>query len=70
MQDEVKNEEESLTLLQVAGSVLAAGFGVQSKENKQRDFTRGKPWQFIVVGLGFTVLFLATVLTVVNIVLG
>ena len=32
-----------LTLMQVTGSVLAAGFGVQSKENKLRDFSRGKP---------------------------
>lgn len=62
-------EDEPLTLLQVAGSVFAAGFGVQSKEKKQRDFTRGKPWQFIVVGLIFTALFLGGVLTVVNIVL-
>ena len=63
-------EDKPLTLLQVAGSVFAAGLGVQSKEKKQRDFTRGKPWQFIVVGLVFTGLFLGGVITVVNLVLG
>jgi hypothetical protein len=70
MESEVEKDQEPLTLLQVTGSVLAAGFGVQSKENKQRDFARGKPWQFIVVGVGFTLAFLASVLIVVNMVVG
>ncbi|MDX1732882.1 MAG: DUF2970 domain-containing protein [Halioglobus sp.] len=66
---EQQPEEKPLTLLEVAGSVLAAGFGVQSQQNKRRDFTRGKPWQFIVVGLVFTGLFLGAVITVVSLVL-
>lgn len=70
MEDKEQEDKRPLTLLQVAGSVFAAGFGVQSKENKRRDFSRGKPWQFIVVGIGFTVLFLVTVLTIVNVVVG
>jgi len=59
---------EDLTLSQVMGSVLAAGFGVQSKDNKLRDFSRGKPLQFIVAGLIFTALFLAGLVTIVNLV--
>ena len=58
-----------LTLMQVTGSVLAAGFGVQSKENKQRDFTRGKPLQFIAAGLIFTLGLLAVLATVVSLVI-
>ena len=68
MENQDQEEQKPLTLLQVAGSVFAAGFGVQSKEKKQRDFARGKAWQFIVVGIAFTALFMVTVITIVNIV--
>ena len=57
---------EDLTLWQVICSVFAAGFGVQSKENKVRDFTRGKPSQFIIAGLVFTIAFLVGLITIVN----
>lgn len=57
---------ESLTLWQVICSVFAAGFGVQSQENKVRDFSRGKPLQFIVAGLVFTIAFLVGLITIVN----
>ena len=57
-----------LTLWQVICSVFAAGFGVQSKENKVRDFTHGKPLQFIIAGLLFTIAFLIGLITVVNLI--
>jgi hypothetical protein len=57
---------ENLTLWQVICSVFAAGFGVQSKENKVRDFSRGKPLQFIVAGLVLTIAFLVGLITIVN----
>jgi hypothetical protein len=60
--------QPDLTLTQVMGSVLAAGFGVQSKENKVRDFTRGKPVHFIIAGLTFTVALLVGLIVVVSIV--
>ena len=60
--------EKDLTLTEVVGSVFAAGLGVQSRENKVRDFSRGRPAQFIIAGLLFTGLFLAALITVVNIV--
>jgi len=62
------SRDQDLTLGQVMGSVLAAGFGVQSKDNKVRDFSRGKPLQFIVAGLIFTTLFLLGLVTIVNLV--
>ena len=61
-------EQGDLTLCQVMGSVFAASFGVQSKENQLRDFKRGKPVHFIIAGLTFTVMFMATLVTVVNLV--
>jgi len=38
-------------------SVLAAGIGVPSKANKERDFQHGKPVHFIVGGLIGTLVF-------------
>jgi hypothetical protein len=61
-------EGNDLTLAQVVGSVFAAGFGVQSKENKVRDFSRGKPLQFIAAGLFFTLALLAGLVALVNLV--
>ena len=45
------------TLWQTVASVAASFFGVQSARNRERDFTRGKPLHFIVVGLLMTVAF-------------
>ena len=67
MSDE--QEQKSVSLLDVIKSVLASFFGVQSTENRERDFQHGKPWQFIVVGLLLTVMFLLFVLIAVKIVL-
>jgi len=57
---------ESLTLIQVIGSVFAAAFGVQSRANKQRDFARGNPLHFIFAGVLFTGLLLASIIVLVN----
>ena len=61
-------ETGGLTLFQVIGSSLAAAFGVQSKENKIRDFERGKPHQFIIAGILFTLLFLVGMIALVNLI--
>ncbi|MDI9729232.1 DUF2970 domain-containing protein [Stutzerimonas stutzeri] len=62
-------QEKNLTLRQMLGSVLAAAFGVQSGKNRARDFSHGKPSHFIILGVGFTVLFVLIVLGVVKLVL-
>ena len=49
--------ERGTGFLAVVQSVLAAGIGVQSKANKERDFQRGNPLHFIVGGLIGTLLF-------------
>jgi uncharacterized membrane protein YidH (DUF202 family) len=73
MDDQRDNQPDDkprdLSLLQVAGSILAAAFGVQSSKNRQRDFSRGKPRQFIILGIVFTTAFVLIVVAVVNIVL-
>lgn len=39
---------------EVIRSVAAAFFGVQSSLQRERDFTHGKPWHYILAGLGMT----------------
>nr|WP_256061069.1 DUF2970 domain-containing protein [Klebsiella pneumoniae] len=50
-------------------SVLAAALGVQSGKNRARDFSHGKPSHFIILGVGFTVLFVLVILGLVKLVL-
>tara|TARA_R110001599_G_scaffold39444_16_gene120641 strand:+ start:23452 stop:23712 length:261 start_codon:yes stop_codon:yes gene_type:complete len=53
----------------VIGSVFAAGLGVQSSRNRERDFKQGRIGVFIAAGLIFTLLFIVTVVTIVKIVI-
>ena len=64
-----RKPDQPLTFWQVAMSTIAAAFGVQSRANRERDFTRGKPIHFIVAGIVFTVLFVLIVAFVVRTVL-
>ena len=59
----------SVSLWQVVKSVAAAFIGIQSDANRQRDFSHGKPWQFIVIGLALTLGFVLMVGLVVKLVL-
>jgi len=54
--------------LRIIQSTLAAAIGVQSKKNRERDFQEGNAGTFIAAGIIFTVLFIATVMTVVQLV--
>lgn len=56
-------------LREVIGSVFAAGLGVQSSRNRERDFKQGRTGVFIAAGIIFTLLFVATVVIVVQLVL-
>ena len=68
--NDTEPEQDSLTLWQVLSSALAAAFGVQSSRNRTRDFSKGKPGQFIAIGIILTVVFVIAIVTVVNVVLG
>ncbi|MFK7607308.1 MULTISPECIES: DUF2970 domain-containing protein [unclassified Pseudomonas] len=57
------------TFWQVVHSVMAAAFGVQSSKNRTRDFTHGKPGQFLLLGLLFTGVFALTLFAIVKLVL-
>ena len=62
-------DERPLTFWQIAGSAAAAAFGVQSRANRERDFSRGKPLHFIIAGIVFTIVFVLVVVSVVRLVL-
>ena len=69
MNDEKEEQDKAPGLMQIVGSVFSAAFGVQSSKNQQRDFKHGKARVFIVAGIIFTLLFIGTVFTVVQLVL-
>jgi hypothetical protein len=56
-------------LIAVVKSILAAGIGVQSNKNRTRDFEQGNPLVFIIGGILFTLLFIASIATVIGFVL-
>lgn len=62
-------DEKKPTLWEVIKSVLAAFFGVQSSQNRERDFTKGNPLHFIIIGIILTTIFVLTVYGVVRLVL-
>lgn len=61
-------DQQKLGLRQVLGSVAAAFMGVQSGRNQDRDFNRGRPRDFIIVGLLATLVFVLIVAGVVALV--
>jgi hypothetical protein len=64
------NRNKEPNLLQVITSVLAAGFGVQSKKNRDRDFEQGNAATFVGVGVAAIILFILLLYAVVKLVLG
>lgn len=67
-EDSEKNRK-SLKPRQIIASVFAAGLGVQSSKNRERDFSEGSAGTFIVAGLLFTALFIGAVYLLVQVVL-
>ena len=62
------SESMSSKFKQILQSTLAAAFGVQSHKNRVQDFEEGNAGWFILAGIIFTVVFIVTVLTLVNLV--
>lgn len=61
--------EKEISLFKVVLSVMAAMFGVQSSKNRERDFAKGRPAAYIIVGIIMTFLFIITIWAVVSIVM-
>lgn len=63
------DENQPLTLWEMLKSVLSAALGVQSGKNHNRDFSRGKPSHFIILGVLFTAVFVLVIFAIVKLVL-
>ena len=55
-----------VTLAQAAGSAVAALFGVQSRQNRERDFESRSPGRLIFMGAVMTCVFITCVLFAVR----
>lgn len=66
---ESDDSQDQLSFGQMLASTLWAALGVQNKQNRERDFTKGKATHFIFFGIGFTVLFVLGMYTLVSLVL-
>jgi hypothetical protein len=64
-----QDKDKPLTFREMLQSVLAAAFGVQSGKNRARDFSRGKPSHFILLGVLFTSIFVLVLFALVQLVL-
>ena len=72
MNDTEKSQSDAPTQLsfgQLLKSTSSAFLGVQSNANRERDFTHGKMSHFIWMGLLFGVVFVLTIIGVVQLVL-
>ena len=56
-------------LWQVFASTFAAFFGVQTENNRQRDFNTRSPVPFIIMGIIMAIMLVAGLILIVNIVL-
>ena len=67
--DRQPETEVQLTFWQLLRSTLSAFIGVQSNANRERDFRHGKMSHFIWMGLLFGLIFVLTLIGVVQLVL-
>lgn len=60
---------DSVSLIDTFKSTLWAFLGVQSDANRERDFSKGKPLHFILVGLVVTIMFILCIWGLVQLLL-
>lgn len=66
--DHTEGKKKPLNVFQVISSVFAAGLGVQSSKNRERDFTEGRAGVFIAAGIIFTLLFIGVMVVIVQLI--
>jgi hypothetical protein len=64
-----KDDEKPLTFFELMNSVFAAFIGIQSQENRERDFKKMKPRHVIIAGLLLMVVFFTTVIVITRTIL-
>jgi hypothetical protein len=65
----LESKNGKIPFWRVVLSVIQASFGVQSKENRERDFKQGSWLPFVIAALLFTAVFVLILLFVVRTVL-
>ena len=70
-QGESKNggQQEHIPFWRVVLSVIQASFGVQSRQNRERDFKQGQALPFVIAALVFTAVFVLLLMLAVKLVL-
>ncbi|MEQ1622251.1 MAG: DUF2970 domain-containing protein [Methylococcales bacterium] len=58
------------SIIQVIKSVLSAAAGIQSGDNRERDFTQGSFATYAIAGVIFTVLFVVGLIFLVSSIIG
>lgn len=62
-------EGKKPTILQMAGSVLSAIFGVQNNKNRERDFTQGDMRDYIAIFVVIVMCIILGMITLVQLVI-
>ncbi|MEY3017082.1 MAG: hypothetical protein RL336_217 [Pseudomonadota bacterium] len=68
-QQSEQQDKKSPGLGSIVFAVLASAFGVNSSKNREKDFNAKSATPFIVAGIIFTIVFMASVYGVVQLVL-
>ena len=58
------------TIIQVIKSVISAAIGIQSEDNRLRDFGQGSLATYVIAGVIFTILFISALIFLVSKVTG
>lgn len=66
---EHRGDQQKPDIFQVIWSVIAALFGVQSQQNRERDFNKGDPRDYITVYVVLVIALVVGMILVVNAVL-
>lgn len=64
----VQDNSTKPTVWQMIKSVLGAFFGVQSSQTRERDFSKGNPWVYVLIGIVGVTIFVLIVFGVVKLV--
>lgn len=67
--DDNKNTTKKPNIWQVLGSTFAAALGVQSQRNRERDFSGGNLYVYLLAGLVFTLAFIIIMVVIVKTIL-
>lgn len=65
----VKKSSHTPTWWQVFVSAIGGLIGVQSSEVRERDFTEGRWWTYVVMGIVLVVVFIVILLFIVKLIL-